>query len=119
MQLPTSTIFTGQPSPSQNRPANSASSAKPVNEPVKSTPEIDTQSAPTSTASAGPGSNADQQKDASSLELKASDQVQPTFETPSVSTGNSSTDSYQQIAKQGEQDAAAQDPSLFRVDVYV
>ncbi len=35
------------------------------------------------------------------------------------SSGNSSVDQYQQIASQEENNAQSQDPSLFRVDVYV
>ena len=35
------------------------------------------------------------------------------------SSGNPSVDQYQRIASQGDNNASAQDPSLFRVDVYV
>ena len=40
-------------------------------------------------------------------------------ETTQETTGNSRTDQYQQIASEGVDNAQAQDPSLFRIDVYV
>jgi hypothetical protein len=40
-------------------------------------------------------------------------------DTSQESTGNSRTDQYRQIASEGANNAQAQDPSLFRIDVYV
>jgi hypothetical protein len=122
MQLPTSISSNNYSSPVSNRsssnPSNNRSteSTRATTEPAsvernkaENSVEAQTDNRPEARFSAV---DQPQQSDKSSQDLIAR-------ESTEQSTGNNGTDQYRQISREGANDAQTQDPSLFRVDVYV
>lgn len=119
MQLPSSTY--GSNYSQAQSPANSAQSTR-----AEKPQSTETTSRPNENVKAKPVETETPQRAAesfSSVEQPQANELPPqeivTREAQAESTGNRATDQYQQIATEGASNAQAQDPSLFRVDVYV
>lgn len=115
MQLPSSV------SSSNYRQAPIASNVQP-NRPEKAEPSQSP--AKTESASKPEQTQSPQQPSANFAAVDAAQNVElPSQDLAtreqSASTGNVQTDQYRQIANEGASNAQAQDPSLFRIDVYV
>jgi hypothetical protein len=118
MQLPTSISSSSYSSPSATR-----SSPNPSNRPEK-VQESSAEAQPQSTEQ----SQSVEQEQRTDSRFSSVEQPQRSEfpsqenrirETTQETTGNSRTDQYRQIASEGADNAQAQDPSLFRIDVYV
>lgn len=119
MQLPSSTYTANY---GQSQPLNSSTNNSRIERTTTTeTPTKSSQSTPAKPA-ANESAPASQSSFAAPQQPNASEFNQQqllTREAQAESTGNRGTDQYRQIASEGEQNAQAQDPSLFRVDVYV
>lgn len=119
MQLPSSTY--GSNYSQAQTPANSVQSSrteKPQNTEAASRPNESAKAKPVETEAPQRSSDSfSSVEEPQASELPQQEIV--TREAQVESTGNRATDQYQQIASEGASNAQAQDPSLFRVDVYV
>jgi hypothetical protein len=118
MQLPSSISSSNYSSPS-----NSRSSPNPASRPEKTQENTASSRPEASKQSVKPEEAQRPEARFSSVEQpqrsELPSQENRTREASPASTGNSRTDQYRQIESEGANNAQAQDPSLFRVDVYV